>query len=155
MTSDLPLRLTIELVPQTCQYASLRTVISPGAWDRLQRRVLAQSSQVCGICGAEGPLLCQEHWRYDEVFYVQHLDGFIALCIWCHHVKHLLQAGILAHEGKLDFERVVQHFMRVNQCYRADFEAHGAAAFATWRQRSAHPWHTDLGEYAWLVAAGR
>jgi hypothetical protein len=49
MPSDLPLRLTIALVPQTCQYASLSKVIAPGAWDRLQRRVLAQSSQVCGI----------------------------------------------------------------------------------------------------------
>jgi hypothetical protein len=148
---DLPLRLTIELVPETCVYRRLRTVMPPRAWDQLQRRTFAHYDQVCGICGTPDLLHCQVQWRYDDVLYVQHLDGFIALCKWCHHLKHIRRAGLLAQEGKLDFERLVQHFMRVNGCYRAVFETHGAAAFATWQQRSAHRWHPDLGEYAGLV----
>lgn len=59
---------------------------------------------------------------------------------------------MLASEGHLDLEAVVEHFMRVNGVSRAEFDAHQTEAFATWRERSKHQWQTDLGEWAELVS---
>jgi hypothetical protein len=50
----------------------------------------------------------------------------------------------LAAQGKLDFARVVAHFQRVNGCDRATYERHHAAAVKLWRERSRHPWRTEL-----------
>ncbi|MGZ3668099.1 MAG: HNH endonuclease, partial [Ktedonobacterales bacterium] len=77
-----------------------------------------------------------------------------ALCEWCHHVKHIGLAGILASRGELDYERVVAHFLRVNRCDRATFDRHRADAFAQFEQRSRHDWRTDLGPYTSLVTTG-
>lgn len=72
----------------------------------------------------------------------------------CDHVKHIGFAGILARQGKLDFNKVVEHFMKVNECDKTAFEAHYQEAFAQWRARSQHQWTTDLGEYSHLIKDG-
>ncbi len=149
-----PLRLTIELVPQTCWYSNMRAVLPPPEWDALRRQVYAHYHHRCAICRASARLHCHEIWHYDDTAHVQSLRGFIALCEWCHHVKHIGLSGILASQGKLDYERVVAHFLRVNQCDRATFERHRADAFAQFDERSRHDWRTDLGPYASLNSAG-
>jgi hypothetical protein len=65
----------------------------------------------------------------------------------CHHVKHIGLAGILASEGKLDYSRVVEHFMKVNNCDLAAFEKHREETFKQWAERSTYKWKVDLGEY--------
>jgi hypothetical protein len=139
------LRLTIELVPQSCWYSNLRQVLPREAWDRLRRQVYTACGYRCAICGTRGQLHCHEVWSYDDAAHVQRLEGFQALCADCHHIKHLGHAGILASQGKLDYERLVAHFLRVNQCDRATFERHQAEAFAQWEERSRHEWTTDFG----------
>jgi hypothetical protein len=151
-TAFLPLRLTVELVPRPCWYSNMRKVIPRSSWDVLRRQVYAQSHYQCGICQARGRLHCHEIWHYDDEQHVQVLQGFVALCEYCHHVKHLGLAGILAGEGKLDYDRVVAHFLTVNDCSLEDFERHQRQAFAQWRARSRFEWRTDLGAYAYLVA---
>ena len=140
-----PLRLTIELVPATCWGANLRDILSRLAWDTLRRRVYAASGHRCAICGAGGRLHCHEVWHYDDAAHVQRLEGCLALCAWCHHVKHLGHAEVQAAEGKLDYERVVAHFLRVNGCDRALFARHRAEAFTRFAERSRHEWTTDFG----------
>jgi hypothetical protein len=142
-----PLRLTIELVPSTCWFANLRDVLTPAAWEALRKQVIAASGRRCAICGASGRLHCHEVWDYDDAARVQTLRGFLALCATCHHVKHIGMAGILASQGKLSYERVVEHFLRVNGCDRATFQRHYREAMETWRERSRHEWVTDLGPY--------
>jgi hypothetical protein len=139
------LRLTIELVPATCWHANLRDILTPAGWGTLRRRVLVAFGNRCAICGASGRLHCHEVWRYDDAAHIQTLDGCLALCSLCHHVKHLGMASRLAAQGKLDYERIVAHFLRVNGCDRATFERHRAAAFALFEQRSRHEWTTDFG----------
>jgi hypothetical protein len=139
------LRLTIELVPATCWHANLRDILTPAGWEALRRRVFAACGNRCAICGAGGRLHCHEIWRYDNAAHVQTLEGCLALCALCHHVKHLGMAARLAAQGKLDYERVVAHFLRVNGCDRAAFERHRAAAFALFEERSRHEWTTDFG----------
>lgn len=144
------LRLTIELVPRPLWSINLHK--SRSDWDKLRKQVYAQYNYRCGICQAENVTLsCHEIWLYDDALHIQKLNGFIALCTMCHHCKHMGRAGILANEGKLDFNKVVEHFMRVNQCSYEAHEAHKKEAYKTWRERNKHEWTTDFGAYAYLV----
>lgn len=145
------LRLSAELVPATSWYNNLRKVVTQADRDWIRQQVYAHYGNRCALCAARGTLHCHEVWRYDDTEHVQTLDGFIALCPWCHHIKHLGYAGILAQEGKLDYERLIRHFMTVNQCDRATFLAHREAAFEQWEARSRFSWKVDLQEYAALV----
>lgn len=146
-SNEAALRLTIELVPEPCWYSNLRDVLPRPIWDKLRREVYAASGHRCGICGAGGMLHCHEVWSYDDAAHIQRLEGFRALCTLCHHVKHIGLAGLLASQGRLDYEAVVAHFMRVNGCDRATFQRHYQAAMAQWRERSRYEWQTDLGDY--------
>jgi hypothetical protein len=141
------LRLTIELVPESCWYSNLRDVLPRALWDKLRRQVYAASGYRCSVCGGGGVLHCHEVWRYDDATRIQRLEGFRALCTLCHHVKHIGLAGLLASQGKLDYDAVVAHFLAINNCSRADFQRRYNAAFAQWRERSRVEWQTDLGDF--------
>lgn len=140
-------KLQIELVPKTSWGNNLRSAIPPKKWDEIRKSCCAKFNHQCAICGLQGRLGCHEIWEYDDENHVQRLLGFIALCDMCHHVKHIGRAGILASEGKLDFNKLIEHYMAVNQCGRDDFKRHQTEAFAEWRERSKHEWKVDLGVY--------
>lgn len=146
-----PLKLTTELVPRTSWYNNMRSVFSQATWDRIRRQVYSDYSHRCGICQAEGRLSCHEIWEYDDQNHVQTLRGFVALCDWCHHVKHIGLAGILARRGELNFDTVVAHFMRVNGCDKATFDKHHLHAMSQWAERSKQPWQVNLGQYEPMV----
>lgn len=146
-----PLKLKIDLVPQTCWYNNLRKQMRRSQWDKLRKKVYADQGNACQICGAEGKLNCHEIWRYDEERHIQELVGFHAVCGMCHHVIHFGMAQILASQGQLDLEAVIEHFMKVNGVSREVFEAHKIEAFRTWQERSKYQWQTDLGEWTSLV----
>lgn len=141
------LRLKIELVPSTSWYNNLRKYITKEDWDKIRKTAYANYGYRCGICGAEARLNCHEIWEYDDKKHIQKLKGFIALCDMCHHVKHMGLARIFASKGKLDYEKVIEHFMKVNKCDRIIFERHKEKAFVQREKRSSHEWQVDLGEY--------
>jgi len=144
--------LTIELVPKTCWYNNMRKVLPRPAWDVLRKQVYTNFKYTCGICQTKtNKLDCHEIWHYDDEKYIQTLQGFIALCDWCHYVKHIGYAGILAQEGKLDYQKVVNHFLKINACTKREFRLHYKQAFEQWKERSKHSWQTEFGEYAYLV----
>ena len=143
--------LTIELVPKPCWYSNMRNAMSRAKWDSIRRSVYGEYRHRCGVCEAEGRLECHEIWQYDDTNHIQRLAGFIALCSMCHHVKHIGLAGILAEEGKLDYELVVTHFQHVNGCDRATFERHLDHAWKQWHERNRYSWITDLGPYGDMV----
>jgi hypothetical protein len=151
------MRLTFELVPQTCWYSNLRNKMTRANWDHLRTLVYATYNDRCGICHASRhisgvTLHCHEIWHYDDEHHVQRLAGFIALCEMCHHCKHIGLAGIRASERTLDFRKVIAHFMQVNQCSYEEYEAHSRAAWDTWYERNTHQWVIDLGTYGNLVS---
>jgi hypothetical protein len=141
------LKLEIELVPATTWYTNLRKVLPPEEWDRIRKKAYREQGYRCGICGAQERLSCHEIWNYDDDKHVQTLVGFVALCNMCHHVKHIGLAGILASEGKLDYSKVIKHFMKVNNCDYSTFETHRIDAFRKWEERSQYQWKVDLGMY--------
>jgi hypothetical protein len=102
-------------------------------------------------------MYCHEIWQYEHdvngIDSMQKLTGLIALCVMCHYCKHLGRTGILARKGGLDYELMAQHFMRVNQCTREEFEAEAQEAFDIWKERNEYIWTPDLGDYAYLVQA--
>lgn len=145
------LKLTAELVPKTSWYNNMRKVMSQSAWNKLRKATYAEYGGRCGVCEAEGRLNCHELWEYNDESHVQRLTGFVALCGLCHFVKHLGFAGILASEGKLNYDEVVAHFMRVNNCDRKAFDLHSRRVFDQWQERSRHEWTIDLGEFEQFV----
>lgn len=117
-------------------------------WDSIRQEHIEQNGKKCEVCGRiEGVFNLHEIWSYDDANHVQKLDGFILLCTWCHHVKHIGLAGILADEGKLNYEELVKHFCAVNSCSENDFKQHVEEAFSVWRKRSLYPWTQDFGKY--------
>lgn len=146
------LKLTIDLVPESCWYKSLHRQMPRTRWDELRERMFAKARNRCEICGDDGKLHCHELWAYDTTKPVQKLRGFKAVCQMCHHVIHFGQTQILADKGYLDLDVVVQHFVRVNKVTPEVFGDHEEEAFAFWRQRSCLKWRTDLGKYAAYVS---
>ena len=149
------LKLTAELVPETVWFANLRKLLPRKDWDRIRKEVYARQDQKCVICGATGRLNCHEVWQYDDANRIQRLRGFVALCTMCHHVKHLGIANILATQGHLDYQDLVQHFMAVNECDRKTFEDYRTRVFDEWEERSKHDWSVDFGEYAEILKQGQ
>jgi len=141
------LKLTIELVPSSLWYTSLKRRLSVVEWDRLRKKIYDKFNHRCSICGSNKKLDCHEVWEYDDKNHIQKLIGFVALCRMCHFVKHIGLAQTLALKGKLNYEDVVRHFMKVNKCDRNTFEKHKKVAFKQWRKRSKYKWQIDFGKY--------
>ena len=141
------LRLKFELVPSTSRCDNLRKRIPKKDWDKIRKSTYANYGHRCGICGAEGRLNCHEVWEYDDEKHIQKLKGFIALCNMCHYVKYMGLVGILAYKGKLGYEKVAEHFMKVNSCDRTILERHAEEVLDQWGKRSKHDWQVDLGRY--------
>jgi hypothetical protein len=139
-------KLTVELVPSSAWGNNLRRLLTSAEWDRVRRGIYGLYRYRCAVCGAGGRMHCHEVWRYDDARRVQQLVDLVALCEWCHHVKHLGHASVLAAEGKLDYGRVVEHFMRVNGCTLEAFDLARNQAFEVWERRSRFRWRLELGE---------
>lgn len=146
------MKLEIELVPSTVWHSSLYRLLSRKVWNKIRIEIIRENGRKCQVCGeTEGIMNLHELWRYDDGKHIQKLEGFILLCKMCHHVKHIGLAGILASQGKLDYEKVVEHFCKVNKCTKREFKEHEVKAFETWERRSKHQWKQDFGEYKEFV----
>ena len=142
------LKLETELVPSTVWESSLYRLLPKRVWNNIRNDIIKGHGRQCQICGeTEGIMNLHERWKYDDTKHIQRLEGFILLCRMCHHVKHLGLAGILANQGKLDYNKVIEHFCKVNRCTREKFEEHKARAFDIWQNRSSHQWKQDFGKY--------
>lgn len=146
------MKLTVELVPSTVWYSSLYRLLPREVWDRIRNEIISRNGRKCQVCGkTEGKMNLHEIWGCNDMKHVQKLKGFILLCEMCHHVKHIGLAGILANEGKLDYNDVIEHFCKVNDCTKEDFEKHRTEAFDVWHKRSLYEWKQDFGEYGEFI----
>jgi len=151
-------KLSIELVPSTVWFSSIHRLYREGnqleKWRRIKEDLFQKEGRKCWICGKEGVRLdAHEFWEYDDKNHVQKLGAIHHLCTLCHKIKHI---GLwchtsdgrekLAKEG-LSREDLINHFCKVNDCPREEFEKHEKEAFGTWKERSKHEWKQDFGEY--------
>jgi len=142
------MKLCAELVPKTVWNKSLAKLLPRSVWNNIREDHIKKSGRKCEVCGESNSTMnLHEIWSYDDLNHIQKLDGFILLCTWCHHIKHIGLAGILANENKLNYNELVNHFCKVNACSVNDFKLHIEDAFATWRKRSLYSWKQDFGEY--------
>jgi hypothetical protein len=135
-------RLTIELVPSTCWFSNVRSVVSKAQWETIRSKVSAEAWGVCQICGGVGPkhpVECHEQWFYDDHNQVQKLIGMLALCPDCHGVKHF---GFSQVQGK--GEAALQHYMKVNNLDREEAEKAITKSFDVWAKRSLKNWTLDI-----------
>src|SRR5262249_14444019 len=141
------LRLKMELVPQPCWGRNLRNRVKRSQWDRFRRRLIADAGYVRQVCGDRGNLICHEVWHYDDERFVQTLKDLRTLCQMCNFVTHFGKAQLLAMQGKIDLEALVNHFMVVNGVMREVFDAHLRKSVRVFHQRSKHEWRSDYGEW--------
>lgn len=141
------MKLTIELVPQTCWYSNVRSSVSKEEWDIIRKKCYRLARYICEICGETGQfqgykykLECHEIWQYDESTYIQRLIGFVGLCPLCHQIKH---AGLtITRKGGL--EVILNRLMKVNSWNYHQAADHMAQEFEIWENRSQHSWVLDI-----------
>ena len=135
------MKLNFELVPDSCWYSNLRSILSSDQWDVVRREAYARAGGKCAICGGVSPRLeAHEQWEYDEKNAVQKLKNVIAVCKSCHEVIHIARTSLAGGE-----ERAAAHFMKVNGCnYAAYRKALGEANEAHRRRNLVPEWKLDL-----------
>ncbi len=134
-------KLNFEMVPDSCWYSNLRSILSPAQWDIVRKDAYARAKGRCMICGAPTSRLeAHEQWQYDEKNCVQSLANVIAVCKSCHEVIHIGRTSLMGNE-----ERACAHFMKVNGCTYAEYrKALGEANTAHRRRNEIAEWKLDL-----------
>lgn len=135
------MKLNFELVPDSCWYSNLRSILSPAQWDVVRREAYARAGGRCMICGAPTRRLeAHERWEYDERNAVQKLADVVAICKSCHEVIHIGRTQLTGGE-----ERASEHFMKVNGCTYAEYRKALGEANEEHRRRNLVPeWKLDL-----------
>jgi hypothetical protein len=134
--------LSIELVPQSCWYSNLRSILPPPEWDNIKQKVRYRSGSRCEICGGRGPkwpVETHEEWSYDDATCIQRLSAIRALCPDCHMVKHFGLANV---RGKT--EEAFQHLQKVNDWDHTCAQHYVSYCFRKWEERSHFTWKIEL-----------
>ena len=134
--------LYIDLIPQTCWFTNVRSVLPQAQWRDLAGKIRARAGFACEICGFDKQTLdVHERWVYEEKEgrRIQRLIRLIALCRWCHGATHMGYAEVKGND-----EMMRRHMARVNRWTPTRVMEHGDAAFQRWEERSAHLWELDL-----------
>jgi 5-methylcytosine-specific restriction endonuclease McrA len=134
-------KLNFELVPDSCWYSNLRSILSKKQWDFLRQDARERAQGKCMICGKKTDKLdAHERWSYNEEKCVQKLEDIVAVCKDCHSVIHI---GYTQLKG--DERRAEDHFMKVNKCSYAEYrKALGIANEDHIRRNKVLEWKLDL-----------
>lgn len=135
------MKLDFELVPDSCWYSNLRSILSPAQWNVVRREAYSRAGGRCMLCGAESAVLeAHEKWSYDEENRIQRLEDVVAVCRACHEVIHIGRTTLMGGE-----KRAAEHFMRVNGCGYAEYRRALGEANTAHRRRNLVPeWRLDL-----------
>lgn len=136
------LKLQIELVPRSCFFSNIRSVLKKSQWDKIRNGIYSNASYRCQICGGQGtkhPVECHEVWIYEDETLIQRLEHFQAICPLCHEVKHLGLAGIRG-----NYVRATNRFIEVNEIDEDTANYIIEAVFKQWRIRSKQKWKFDI-----------
>ena len=138
--------LTIELIPKTCWFSSVRTTVKKKEWDKIRFISYESANNKCEICGDIGKnqgynhnVECHEIWEYDDENKIQKLVGLISLCPTCHQVKHIGRAIAI---GK--HKQAYAQLMKVNKWTQKQVEEHILESFEIHKERSKYEWELNL-----------
>ncbi len=137
-------KLNFELVPDSCWYYNLRSLLSKKEWDFLKKYAREKADNRCAICGAKVKRLeAHEVWSYDINSATQKLEDVISVCHDCHSVIHIGRTSLVG-----DIERAEKHYMKVNNATYAEYRMALGEANKLHRQRNkVREWKLDL---TWL-----
>lgn len=110
-------KLNFELVPDSCWYSNLRSILSAKQWDFIKKDAKERAGGKCMICGRQSSRLeAHERWEYDEKNCVQKLVDVVSVCHDCHSVIHIGRTQLVG-----NIERAEKHYMKVNNCSYAEY----------------------------------
>ena len=135
-------RLTIELVPSSCWFSNLRSVLKEKEWKELKQIAYKRAGRCCEVCSGKGskwPVEAHEIWHYDDGAAIQKLAGIVALCPSCHEVKHFGFANLNGRGAD-----ALEHLMQVNSWDEDTASEYVNAQFEIWSKRSERKWFADL-----------
>lgn len=139
-------KLEIELVPETCWYSNVRSEVTKSQWDKLRKECYRRAKHKCEICSDSGlnqgfkwPVECHEIWNYDDKNKHQKLIGLIALCPYCHKVKH---PGLASMRGETHI--VISQLMKVNNISKLEANEYLQKSFRIFEERSNYKWTSDI-----------
>ena len=140
------IKLSIELIPKTCQWSSVRSTVTSAEWDKIRKLSYDAAGNVCEICGDTGKnqgykhnVECHEIWEYDDENHIQTLGGLISLCVRCHQVKHIGRAIAMGKE-----QDCFKQMAKVNKWTPEQIQEHIVDSFKLHKTRSKKKWGLDL-----------
>ncbi len=134
--------LNFELVPDSCWYSNLRSLLSKAQWEFIKKDARERANGRCMICGRKSTRLeTHEQWVYDENTNTQILSDVKAICPDCHRVIHFGLTSLRFDDTK----RYENHFIKVNNCTYSDFKAQlNKANIDHQRRNLVDEWKLDL-----------
>lgn len=140
------MRLEIALIPKTTWGNNVRSAVTQTEWDKIRKKTYQRDNYRCVICGDGRKIHCHEEWQYFEnkSSNIQRLVRLRTVCETCHHVIHFGRSELLCQQGKLDKEKLMAHFCKVNKCDEATFHAHRDDVFVEWARKSLIEWTVDI-----------
>ena len=142
------MKLQIELVPDSCWYSNLRSILTPTQWNAVRKSAYAKANGKCMICGAPASRLeAHERWSYNEDARIQKHEEVIAVCKNCHEVIHIGRTQLTGKGREAE-----EHFMNVNGCTYAEYrKALGRANEEHRRRNTVAEWKLDLSVLPALI----
>jgi hypothetical protein len=146
MAKKIPKKLEVELIPKTCWWSSVRTMVKPSEWNKIRFISYEKANNICEICSDNGlnqgykhPVECHEIWHYDDKNKIQKLIGLITLCPLCHLVKHIGRANAMGKQPE-----VFKQLEKINKWNHKQVVEHVANSFELYKERSKYQWTLDL-----------
>lgn len=135
------MKLEFEMVPDSCWYSNLRSILSKKQWDYIKADAKKRANGKCMICGNKTDRLeAHERWSYNEKTQTQKLEDIVAVCSDCHSVIHIGRTQLKGNE-----ERAEEHYMKVNNCSYAEYRKNlGKANELHRRLNLVSEWKLDL-----------
>jgi hypothetical protein len=128
------------MIPQHSFGKNLHHILSKEDWDTVRKYIYKKDGYACSICKKKNTRLsAHEEWDFkitntEKKTGTQKLVTIWALCDDCHMIKHIAFASELAHQGKLDLNNLIIHFLNVNECEKEDFVEHYNEAVDKWNE---------------------
>ncbi len=133
--------LYVDLIPKSSWFRNVRSAVDATDWHRIRTMVYSRAHNRCETCGRRqsDPVRLHCHERFDYAGQVQRLKRLLCVCADCHQATHFGHAQLSGKAGQ-----ALTHLMTVTGMTQHQAEAHIAAAFTLWEQRSKMAWILDL-----------
>ena len=134
-------KLKFELVPSSCWFSNLRSILSKKDWDLIRLDAKDRAGGRCMICKRKSDRLeGHERWAYDEENKVQKLVEVISVCPDCHRAIHI---GLSQLKGY--GEKAEDHYIKVNGISYSEMRKDlGQANADNERRNKISDWKLDL-----------